>query len=201
MLFAYEIIGQRIMKKWLWILVAVIIVGGGVFLYFRSPSLSFVNRLANTAAVTPSTLTASLPYTGAPLTKEYKNDTYRFSLSIPDDFSAQELPADDTGARTVALQDAKGNGIQILITPYPDDTKVITADDVRSSIPDMKVTDDQVVEIGNDYRGVAFKSDNDAFGGASREVWFVFRGNLYQISTYARLDALLQAIFGTWKFY
>src|SRR3989344_1744633 len=99
MLFAYEIIGQRIMKKWLWILVAVIIVGGGVFLYFRSPSLSFVNRLANTAAVTPSTLAGGTPYIGAPLTKEYKNDTYRFSLSIPDDFSAQELPADDTGAR------------------------------------------------------------------------------------------------------
>jgi hypothetical protein len=28
-----------------------------------------------------------------------------------------------------------------------------------------------------------------------------FPGNLYQISTYARLDPLLQAMFGTWKFF
>jgi hypothetical protein len=58
----------------------------------------------------------------------------------------------------------------------------------------------QLVEVGPNYVGLAFKSDNQAFDGASREVWFVFRGNLYQISTYAWLDPLLQAIFKTWQF-
>ena len=196
---SYEII--RGMKKLILCLIGLGIIGLAVFLYFRSPSLAFFNRLANTAAITPSTLSGNIPYTGSPLTKEYTNNTYRFSLSMPEDFSAQELPATDSGGMTVVLQDSKGNGIQILVTPYPDDLRSLTADDVRADIPDMKVTDEQSVEIGPDNTGVAFKSDNDAFGGASREVWFVFRGNLYQISTYARLDSLLQTMFGTWKFF
>ena len=144
---------------------------------------------------------AAAPYEVPPIQDEYKNDEFRFSLGLPEGFAAQEFKEEGSAGKSVVLQDAKGNGIQILITPYPDDTKIITADDVRADIPDMKVTDDQVVEIGNDYRGVAFMSDNEAFDGASREVWFVFRGNLYQISTYARLDSLLQSMFATWKFF
>jgi hypothetical protein len=38
------------------------------------------------------------PYTGAPLIADYENTTYSFSLRMPDGFSAQELPIDDTGA-------------------------------------------------------------------------------------------------------
>ncbi len=43
-------------------------------------------------------------------------------------------------------------------------------------------------------------SDNPAFAGASREVWFVFNTNLYQISTYTEFDELLKGLFGTWQF-
>ncbi|MBI5457878.1 hypothetical protein HY971_04110 [Candidatus Kaiserbacteria bacterium] len=158
-------------------------------------------RIFNTGIVPASVLKADEPYRGAPLTKNYKNDTYRFSLSMSEDFSAQELPLDESGAHTILLQNAKGEGIQILVTPNQGTEKTLTTNDVRASIPDMKVTDEQAVEIGSDYTGVAFLSNNDAFGGASREVWFYFRGNLYQISTYARLDPLLKAMFGTWKFF
>jgi hypothetical protein len=120
---------------------------------------------------------------------------------MPEDFNAQELPFASDEAHTIVLQNSKGEGIQILVTPHQGDAKTLTADDVRSSIPDMQVTEEQEVEIGADYKGVAFKSDNDAFEGASREVWFFFRGNLYQISTYAYLDPLLKSMFGTWKFF
>jgi hypothetical protein len=150
--------------------------------------------------VIPSQLSFGSPYVGAPLKDEYRNREFNFSLQMPEGFRSQELPADENGARTVVLQNEKGEGIQIYITPYPDDLKVITADDVRAAIPDMKVSEEQAVQIGANYQGVAFKSDNEAFAGDSREVWFVFRSNLYQISTYSRLDGLLQAMFGTWKF-
>ncbi len=130
----------------------------------------------------------------------YTNKKYRFSLQMPADFKIQELPGDTDDSETVLLQNTKGDGVQILVTKYPDQN-VLTGDDVRASIPDMRVVQDQVVNIGSDYTGVAFMSDNDAFQGASREVWFVFHGNLYQISTYARLDPLLKSMFGTWKFY
>lgn len=140
-------------------------------------------------------------YIPPPLKDTYRNDTYRFSLSVPEGFSPSEFANENEGGHTVLIQNSKGEGIQIFITPFPDDTKILTADDVRASIPDMMVTNEQPVEVGPEYRGVAFKSDNEAFGGASREVWFVFRGNLYQISTYARLDTLLQSIFATWQFF
>ena len=163
----------------------------------------------STSVIVRSEPSADTSYASASLVKQYVSEAYRFSVSIPEDFNAQDLPLGEDGAHTIVLQNAKGDGIQILVTPYPSDIKTLTADDVRASIPDMKVTDEQVVNIGSDYQGVAFKTDNDAFGGASREVWFYYprftpsglEGQLYQISTYARLDSLLKQMFATWKFF
>lgn len=140
------------------------------------------------------------PYEIPSFANTYKNDKYHFSLSVPQGFSTQEIPNDSTQGQTIVLQDEEGNGIQILITPSPEDIAHLTADRVHQDIPDMKVSDVQPVEVGANHSGIAFMSDNEAFAGASREVWFVFHGNLYQISTYARLDGLLQTMFGTWKF-
>jgi hypothetical protein len=109
------------------------------------------------------------------------------------------LPIDDTGADTIILQNKKGEGIQIRISPF-EDIRILTGDMVRESIPDMNIEDVEEVAIGPEHTGIAFVSDNESFEGASREVWFVFRGNLYQISTYTRLDTLLKAMFATWRF-
>jgi hypothetical protein len=136
-----------------------------------------------------------------PLEKEYTNKTYRFTVKMPEDFTARELPPDQNGARSILLENLDGAGIQIYVTPDKDNLKTLTAADVRASIPDMRVVGEQDVNIGPNDKGVAFKSDSEAFGGNSREVWFYFRGNLYQISTYARLDPLLKAMFGTWQFF
>lgn len=130
----------------------------------------------------------------------YRNSRFGFSLALPEGFRAQELPRDERGGVAIVLQDARGDGIQIYVTPNVGDYTTLTAGDVRAAIPDMHVTDDMPVEIGEHNTGVAFMSDNDAFGGASREVWFYFGGNLFQISTYAHLDELLKAMFGTWQF-
>jgi hypothetical protein len=76
----------------------------------------------------------------------------------------------------------------------------MTAERIRADIPDMVIVDTETVEIGTDRMGLAFKSDNEAFDSASREVWFVFGGYLYQISTYERLDPVLKELFATWQF-
>lgn len=165
---------------------------GGGMVDFDMGSIS--PRLIGDAAAIES------DYVVPPMEGDYRNETYKFSLTMPEGFSTAELPNDDTGD-AIVLQDAGGNGIQIYITPLDDDRKILTAADIRRDIPDMQVENVQEVEIGRDHRGVAFLSDNEAFGGASREVWFVFHGNLYQISTYTHLDPLLQAMFGTWKFF
>lgn len=151
------------------------------------------------SSIQPSEISGA-PYSGAPLISNYENKTYSFSLRMPDGFSAQELPTDESGADTIILQNEKGDGIQIRISPF-EDIHVLSADMVKENISDMDITAVEKVDIGADHSGIAFVSDNEAFEGGSREVWFVFRGNLYQISTYARLDTLLKAMFATWTFH
>lgn len=140
---------------------------------------------------------SSAPYVVPALSKPYTNSKHHFSLMLPDDFTVSESSID--GKDTVVFQNSKSEGIQITISPY-DDIKVLTADMIEKELPDMKVSDAEPVEIGMYNKGVAFKSDNDAFDGASREVWFVFDSKLYQISTYERFDKLLQKMFETWRF-
>ncbi len=147
-----------------------------------------------------SDVTTPSDYVVPPMEAGYTNEQFRFSLTLPQGVTAAQLPFDGKGT-AVVLQDASGNGIQIYVTENVGDTRVLREADIKRQIPDMQVTGVQAVEIGENNTGVAFLSDNEAYNGASREVWFVFNGNLYQISTYARLDNLLQAMFGTWKFY
>lgn len=134
------------------------------------------------------------------LTKAYANNTYHFSLFMPDGFAAHESPVDEDGIATILLQNESGDGIQIRITPGASNARTLSADDIRAGIPDLTIEHPEPVAIGADYEGVAFLSDTAAFDGASREVWFYFRGDLYQISTYARLDGLMKAVFSTWTF-
>lgn len=138
---------------------------------------------------------ANEPYQVPPMAGEYQNDEYRFSFSLPQGFAAREMQG------AVVVEDAEGNGIQIVITPIEDDIPQMTEERIRADIPDLSVREPEVVEVGDGRTGLAFLSDNEAFNGASREVWFVFDGHLYQISTYARLDPLIQAIFRTWEFF
>lgn len=139
------------------------------------------------------------PYVGEPLLLDYENSQFGFSLKMPQGFTALELPEDEVGGRTVVLQNNAGEGIQIRITPYSD-VRTLTEGDISSAIPEMSISESEVVSIGPEHKGVAFVSDNDAFEGLSREVWFVYKANLYQISTYKRLDTLLQGMFATWEF-
>lgn len=144
---------------------------------------------------------AAVVYSVPPLTKEYTNPLYNFSLSMPEDFEATEITDELTGGNTTVLQNQQGEGVQIVVSPFDEDIRELTQERIAQDVPDMTIADTQVVEVGDDYKGLAFKSNNDAFDGASREVWFIFNGHLYQISTYERLDPLLKAIFGTWQFF
>lgn len=139
------------------------------------------------------------PYVVPALTQRYSNSDYGFTLSIPEDFEVREFGGDDS--RSITFENADHQGIQIVISPYDQKgVKKLTKEMIQSAIPDMKISDEQILEVGRNYTGLAFKSDNDAFDKDSREVWFIYKDNLYQISTYSRLDDLLRSIFGTWEF-
>lgn len=134
----------------------------------------------------------------------YKDDTYKFSFNYPSGFTITEpvtaLESSDVIQDALLIQDESGDGFQIIISSFTEPTDVLTPERVRADIPDLKIEAVQEVLLGNGGKGLAFKSNNDSFGGSSREVWFVFDGSLYQISTYIRNDPLLQAVLGTWEF-
>ncbi|MCF7865653.1 MAG: hypothetical protein K9M11_04065 [Candidatus Pacebacteria bacterium] len=182
-----------------WIILAL-----GVALCVCFISLAYIyivhNREANrVGGANADGVEKTAPYVVPPLTKNYTSSAYGFSLNIPEDFTTRE--SDVNGTHTIVFENSKSEGVQIVVSPYDEKgVKVLTKDMVQSAIPDLKITDDQVLEIGKSYKGLAFKSDNGAFNGDSREVWFIYKDNLYQISTYSRFDDLLKGMFATWEF-
>ena len=155
-------------------------------------------------AVTLASSTSDAGSAAVSLTKEYRNSTYFFSLRMPADYTASEMPQPQGGGETIVLQNGKGDGIQIDVSIFDEDTSgsyTLTEARIRKDLPNIVMQDVQPVEIGPAYTGLAFIGYNPSFGGQSREVWFVYHGEFYQISTYTRLDPLMQAIFATWRFY
>ena len=139
---------------------------------------------------------SSGPTEVAELTQAYRSEKYGYNFKYPIGFTVRSF--EDGSGDTVIVE--KGtDGFQIFISPF-DETGDITESRIRADIPDMKIEGAQPVLLGEQGKGLAFKSDNAAWGGASREVWFAFGGYLYQISTYERLDGLLRAVLATWQF-
>jgi hypothetical protein len=138
-----------------------------------------------------------IDYSTVAMTKPYSNDTYKFSLMMPADFTATEGTSD--ASTTILLQNRSGDGVQILILPWDEPAGAFTAERITKSTG-LSVTDTQPIKIKG-ATGLTFKSDNPAFDGATSEGWFTYGGNLYEISTYDRLDPLLKKIFATWKFF
>ncbi len=136
----------------------------------------------------------------AALTKSYTNNAYGFSLSMPATFTATEGAAIEANASTtILLQNSAGDGVQILISPWDEPASALTPGRITKDTG-LAVTDPQAVTLSG-ASGLTFKSNNDAFGGASSEAWFIAGGNIYQMSTYAADDALLKRMLASWTFF
>lgn len=195
---------EKSMRIWILITaVGVILAALALFFIFHFPfpasgPLAVSVSTSSPSAATPDAVAAIASYQ---YTQTYVDPTYGFSFQYPDGFTVTTVPSSGEGQGDTILVESEDKkvGIQMILSPYGSDVD-ITAALVQADIPNMKVSDPQTVEIGMSRRGLAFRSDNPAFGGQSREVWFVFEGTLYQISTYAAYDEFLKGLFGTWKF-
>lgn len=162
----------------------------------QNSPINITNAFASASPSPADTIAAP----ASTFTHTYTNKKYSLSFGYPDGYSVRSTPNADGGGDTILIQnDTTKKGVQILITPYDDADANITEKKIETDIPDMKVSDPQPVPVGRN-QGLAFISDNGAFDGNSREVWFVFKGNLYQISTYASYDDFVKTLFSTWKF-
>lgn len=196
------------MKKIFLVVAILVLIGAAVGIYFYltpSSSISFVPipqgeqqqaaESSDASVGASSTVLAELPTVA--LSQHYTNSAYGFSFSYPEGFHVGDV--DDQNGSTVLVQDSAGHiGFQIYITPYNGNTN-LTADLIHQNLPDLHISNPQPINLASGGAGLAFLSDNSSLGN-SREVWFAFKGNLYQISAYQSQDTLLQRVLGTWNF-
>ena len=130
--------------------------------------------------------------------EEYVSDKYYVSFRYPEDFKIGELPSGEQQV-IIVQHPQKQIGVQVTITPLDEETK-LTKEVINEQLPDYEVKNPQPVSFGDQKRGLVFKSNNDAFGGNSREIWFTYKQNLYQITSYRGLDPFVKTFFKTWKF-
>lgn len=197
------------MKKAIGIIVLVVLIGAGVYAFGFAEDLPF--DLPGSEASVSVDVPDDAWSKGANVDKvvkkagskgysqTYKNSEYQFSFKYPEGFKIGEVPHGEDG-NTIVVQNAEDSvGFQVYVTPYGGADTAITKAKIEADIPDMKVKQPQPVAIGSSGKGLAFISENSNFG-ESREVWFVFNGHLYQISTYLSQDKLLQRVLNSWKF-
>ena len=144
--------------------------------------------------------------------KIYEDTDYGFSFFYPENFSIGAF-ADEEGTKTILVQNAEKNtGVQIFISAF-DENITLTPERIKKDVPDIAMSDVKSISVGQEQRsdlGVpALRSDLDANAvsfnsnnstGQSREVWFVYKSNLYQISAPIAASGILDTIITIWHF-
>jgi hypothetical protein len=165
------------------------------YLIYTAPHTSTTPQPTATTTTTNSAISppARTPPAG---TKEYQNTTYHFSLFYPQELTVATFD-EGGGATTITFQNVEtAQGFQIFIVPYSEsqvNEKRFKQDEpsgVRESLTNITV---------DGATAAAFYSTNAALG-ATREVWVVHGGFLYEMTTLKSLDTWLGSIIQTWKF-
>ena len=98
---------------------------------------------------------------------------------------------------TVTFQNEKEvRGFQIFIVPYV--LAQVSEERFRQDVPSGVRTNFTDITVDGAV-GAAFNS-TDALLGDTREVWFIHRGHLFEVTTLKPLDTWLTAVLQSWKF-
>ena len=128
---------------------------------------------------------------------EYKNTSQNFTIQYPENLAVKDFDEGE-GTHTITFKSAdEEESFQIFFTPYFGDA--ITRSRMLKDIPSGKFTDPVEIIFGDNIRGLVFFSTSDI--GDMREVWFIHKGYLFEVTTYKELDTWLAEIMNTWKFF
>lgn len=135
--------------------------------------------------------------------KEYKHTVLGFSFNYSKDYSISSFGNFfDSNGETILLQNTGGvQGLQILVTPFDEDIS-LTAKRIKKDLPSLSVVNEKEIQIGGGdikVQAVTFESSNNLSTGKSIEGWFVYRKNLYQISSSEISKDLFEKVISTWK--
>lgn len=184
-------------KKYIAIACVVVLSGIVIFFFSKNPFRQSLEIQPVATSSVPISAQQKLYKRDVPEgMREYRSIDYRFSLLYPQGLSIHER-SEGGGATTITFEDIKkGTGFQIFVVPY-DEPQVseerFTQDEpsgVRESLEPVVI---------NGATGAAFYSVNTALG-ETREVWFVYGGFLYEVTTLKPLEAWLVPIIQTWEF-
>jgi len=161
-----------------------------------SSSLFGLSASGNQHASEGTPATASQPI--GPLTEVYQNKNYHFSLNYPKSFlTAQQNLQGQAGSQILLYAPKMKQGFQITTYPF-DEPGLLTKERILQDIPDIKITNETPIAIGNSIPALGFES-SDELVGKTYEVWFISKGSVFQIETYQTFKDQLLAILATWK--
>lgn len=130
----------------------------------------------------------------ADMSETYTNSKYGFSFSHPKELNISEFT--EGKIDVILVKDETGDGFQIYITPF-DEQGPITKERILKDIPDMQISNDKEIFIDGES-ALSFKSKDTSL--ETFEIWFVYNGYLYQISSFASFRNKLEEIIKTWRF-
>lgn len=146
------------------------------------------------------------------LGEEYKRFThpvYGFSIEYPKELDITAFEEDE-GGETVVFHARENEsvvleekvGFQIFISPFEEDS-VLTLERIREDLPFATIEEPVEVIIGTkagqNIPALLFWSEDSTIG-RTREVWFIHNKYLYEITSFAHMDAILADIFSTLSF-
>ncbi len=148
-----------------------------------------------------STSTQQLNSTIAPyLTETYTNNRFSFAFNYPKEYTIEQTPETGAQSTTILVHDAQGNGFQIYIAYQSSLDPIITAQQIKHDIPRMVVLDPQEFQVAGANKGVTFISENVLDHSKQREVWFIQKGYLYQITATLGAQKVLEDILNSLRF-
>lgn len=135
----------------------------------------------------------------APAIPTYTDTDYGFSFAYPEGYAASAF-SDLEDTKTILLGGSIAkSGAQVFVSLFDEDI-TLTVERIKEEMPDLSMFEPQNLSVDG-VTGVVFRSTN-ALDTESRELWFVYNGNLYQISvpvTTQTQPELFDAIIKTWK--
>lgn len=192
------------MKVFIYTLGIIILVGAGVFAYSLSMPREAEQapggeEIEFTQEMIESMKEGSSKLSEAPLTNTYRNEAYSFNFKYPEGLIPSSFPNPEFEGDIIILSDNKtGVGMQIIVSPFDEELTALTVERIKRDVPDMTIVDPQDVLLGDQGKGVAFL--DGTLDSATRNVWFVANGFLYQITSPKVFDGVLKGILNSWVF-
>src|SRR3989338_945017 len=126
----------------------------------------------------------------------YTHAEIGFSFDYPEGYNIGEFSDGLDGEQQLLVQ-KDSVGFQLKITPFEEDV-TLTEERIEEDVPDIVINEPIQIKVGEAI-ALAFLSESESLG-QTREVWWVYRGYLYQITTYTEFDETMVKILETWRF-